>query len=66
MWKHFFKISLFIIIVCNSFYGIAQGTISGFYNEKGDVTLVAGFGFEDSKNYYIGTEKSDLSRSLYS
>ncbi|MBC8755844.1 hypothetical protein H2O64_14295 [Kordia sp. YSTF-M3] len=66
MWKHVLKISCFIGIFSNSFYGIAQGPISGFYNKKGEATVVAGLGFEDSKNYYIGTEKSDLSRSLYS
>lgn len=54
------------MILSSSYYGIAQGSISGFYTEKGAAMVVAGLGFEDSKNYYIGTEKSDLSRSLYS
>lgn len=49
-----------------SLNGMAQGAISGFYNAKGSTTLVLGVGFEDSKNYFIGREKSDLSRNLYS
>lgn len=43
----------------------SQGKIDGFYRGKGNVTTTLGFGFEDSKNYYAGTEKTDLSRSLY-
>ncbi|WP_046758313.1 transporter [Kordia jejudonensis] len=65
MWKHLIKAICFIIF-CNSYNGFAQGAISGFYNEKGNTTLVVGAGFEDSKNYFIGREKSDLSRNLYS
>jgi len=66
MWKHFLKISCCILFITNSFYGSAQGAISGFYNNKGDANIVVGAGFEDSKNYYIGRVKSDLSRNLYS
>ncbi|WP_420574665.1 hypothetical protein [Kordia sp.] len=66
MWKRFLKIACFIIIIGNSYYVNAQGAISGFYNKKTNITVVAGFGFEDSKNYFIGKEKSDLSRNLYS
>ncbi|EDP97936.1 hypothetical protein U8527_18255 [Kordia algicida OT-1] len=66
MWKHFLKLSCCIIIFSNSYQTSAQGAISGFYNQKGKTTLVLGAGFEDSKNYFIGREKSDLSRNLHS
>lgn len=54
------------MILFFSISGRAQGAISGFYNQKGTTTLVLGAGFEDSKNYFIGREKSDLSRNLHS
>lgn len=54
------------ILMCIVYKGTAQGAISGFYNQKGATTLVAGVGFEDPKNYYIGREKSNLGRNLYS
>jgi len=66
MWKHCMRIVTFTSILSCSYHGIAQGSISGFYNKKGTATLVLGAGFEDSKNYFIGREKSDLSRNLYS
>ncbi|RMA57063.1 transporter [Ulvibacter antarcticus] len=43
----------------------SQGKIDGFYRGKGNTTAVFGLGFEDNKNYFIGEEKSDISRSLY-
>ena len=57
---------LFLFCITFSFKATAQGAISGFYNKKGTTTLVAGVGFEDPKHYYIGREKSDLGRNLYS
>ncbi|PTX61009.1 hypothetical protein C8N46_105165 [Kordia periserrulae] len=54
------------LLLCVSISGMAQGAISGFYNVKGTATLVLGAGFEDSKNYFIGRVRSDLSRNLYS
>ncbi|MFK7748070.1 MAG: hypothetical protein AB8B65_06755 [Kordia sp.] len=66
MSKHFMQFCIFVSIFCYSYSGMAQGVISGFYNQKGKATLVLGAGFEDSKNYFIGSEKSDLSRNLYS
>lgn len=54
-------ISLFIF--SNSY---SQGKIDGFYKGKSNATVVLGFGFEDPKSYFAGTEKIDLSRSLYS
>ncbi len=66
MWRRFLKISCFVFILSNSYCVIAQGAISGFYNKKNETTLVVGAGFEDSKNYFAGREKRDLSRNLYS
>lgn len=66
MSKYLIKTICFILIFSSSYIGKAQGAISGFYNKKGKATLVVGAGFEDSKNYFIGREKSDLSRNLYS
>jgi hypothetical protein len=43
----------------------SQGKIDGFYRGKGNITAVLGFGFEDGQNYFTGTEKTDISRSLY-
>ncbi|MEM6721904.1 MAG: hypothetical protein AAF611_21430 [Bacteroidota bacterium] len=66
MKKNITQLCVCIMLVGFSFSGMAQGIISGFYNQKGTATLVLGAGFEDSKNYFIGREKSDLSRNLYS
>jgi hypothetical protein len=43
----------------------SQGKIDGFFRGKGNATAVFGMGFEDNKNYFIGNDKSDISRSLY-
>lgn len=43
----------------------SQGKIDGFYRGKGNTTAVVGLGFEDGKNYFAGTEKTDISKSLY-
>lgn len=52
--------SLFIFSTCFS-----QGKIDGFYKGKNKGSIVLGFGFEDPKSYFAGTEKIDLSRNLY-
>jgi hypothetical protein len=65
MKKHIIQLCI-VLLIGNVFHVKAQGVISGFYNAKGTTTLVLGAGFEDSKNYFIGREKSDLSRNLYS
>jgi hypothetical protein len=44
---------------------LSQGKIDGFYKGQGNGSAVIGFGFEDTKKYFAGTEKIDLSRSLY-
>lgn len=43
----------------------SQGKIDGFYKGKNKGSLVLGFGFEDPKSYFAGTEKINLSRNLY-
>lgn len=43
----------------------SQGKIDGFYKGKNKGSVVLGFGFEDPKSYFVGTEKIDLSRNLY-
>jgi hypothetical protein len=57
-----------LFIICTLFIytdAISQGKIDGFYRGKGNAVAVFGLGYEDNKNYFIGTEKSDLSRSVY-
>lgn len=53
----------FILLVFTNVY--PQGKIDGFFRGKGNATAVLGLGFEDSKDYFAGTEKTGLSRSLY-
>jgi hypothetical protein len=58
----------YLIVFClifSSFKLYSQGRIDGFYREKGNATVVLGLGFEDAKDYFAGTEKTGLSRSLY-
>jgi len=45
--------------------GYSQVKVDGFYNEPGNATVVLGLGFEDSKNYIAGRNKTDLGRSVY-
>ncbi len=45
--------------------GYTQGKIDGFYKGAGNGTAVLGLGYEDTPNYFIGTERSDIERSLY-
>ncbi len=55
-------------LICVLFFvseGFSQGKIDGFYRGQGNATAVLGFGFEDSKEYFAGAEKTGLSRSLY-
>ncbi|GEQ86893.1 hypothetical protein ULMS_24010 [Patiriisocius marinistellae] len=42
-----------------------QGAIDGFFKEKGSGSIVLGAGFEDTKNYFAGNTRTDISRSLY-
>ncbi len=42
--------------------GFSQGQIDGFYRGQNNVTTVLGFGYEDNKDYIIGSSPSELSR----
>jgi hypothetical protein len=59
----YFILSLFVVASLNEIY--SQGKIDGFYRGKGKASTVLGLGFEDSKDYFAGTNKTGLSRSLY-
>ena len=58
-------LSLVLFSIIFSADGFGQGRIDGFFKGENNGAAVLGIGFEDTKNYFIGTEKSDLSRSLY-
>ena len=47
--------------ICESF---SQPKIDALYRGRGNATAVLGLGFEDSKDYFAGREKTGLSRSL--
>jgi hypothetical protein len=58
----------YLIVFCLLFLSsklYSQGKIDGFYREKGNAAVVFGLGFEDSKDYFAGTNKTGLTRSLY-
>ena len=59
------KLIFLVCIILSLFESSAQGKIDGFYRGQGNATAVVGFGFEDGKNYFAGTDKKDISRSLY-
>jgi len=61
MRKLIFTFSIFFV----TFQVFSQGVIDGFYKGKGNASAVLGFGFEDTKSYFAGGEKIDLSRSLF-
>jgi hypothetical protein len=56
-------VSLFFLLFFVS-EGYTQGKIDGFYRGAGNTSTVLGFGYEDTPNYFIGTERSDISRTL--
>jgi hypothetical protein len=60
--KHFILLFFVLFFITETY---SQGKIDGFYRGKGNATAVFGLGFEDSKEYFAGTEKTGLSRSLY-
>lgn len=53
------------MFLTTTFLGYSQGQIDGFYKQQHEGTLVLGAGFEDTKNYYVGSQRTDISRSLY-
>lgn len=59
------KIILLVFLLTTFVDAFSQGKIDGFYRGKGNATAVFGLGFEDGKNYFAGTEKTDISKSLY-
>ncbi|MBA3986494.1 MAG: hypothetical protein H0X63_07990 [Flavobacteriales bacterium] len=56
-------IPLFFLLLFLS-EGFTQGKIDGFYRGTGNATTVLGFGYEDTPNYFIGTQRSDIGRNL--
>lgn len=59
------KILIVSCLLLGCFVSFSQPKIDAFYRGQGNATLVFGLGFEDSKDYFAGTEKTGLSRSLY-
>lgn len=57
-------LSLFCVLFFVS-EGFSQGKTDGFYRGQGNATAAFGLGFEDTKEYFAGTKKTGLSRSLY-
>ncbi|MEX0998104.1 MAG: transporter [Flavobacteriaceae bacterium] len=55
--------TLFLLLFFSE--GFSQGKIDGFYRGSGNASSVLGLGFEDTPNYFIGTERSDIGRSLF-
>ncbi len=58
-----FTLTLLVFSIWN--FSFSQGKIDGFYRGNGNGTVVLGFGYEDSKAYYAGREKVDLTRTLF-
>ncbi|MEO6347819.1 MAG: transporter [Aquaticitalea sp.] len=54
-----------LLVILITFNGYSQGKIDGFYRGQGKGTAVLGFGFEDSKKYFAGRTKINLSRNLF-
>jgi hypothetical protein len=58
----------YLVVCCALLFSVtvlSQGKIDGFYRGTGNTTAVLGLGFEDTKHYFAGTEKTDISRNLY-
>lgn len=60
--KQYFILLLFTFFFSGSY---SQAKIDGFYRGSGNGTTVLGLGYEDTPNYFIGTERSDIGRSLF-
>ncbi|MFT6137950.1 transporter [Patiriisocius sp. Uisw_017] len=59
------KYILLILALLSIKNASSQISIDGFFKAKGDGALVLGAGFEDTKNYFSGSTRTDISRSLY-
>lgn len=59
------KIAVVILLLLPFIQSFSQGAIDGFFKEKGTGSIVLGTGFEDTKNYFAGTTRTSISRSLY-
>ncbi|MCR9182625.1 MAG: hypothetical protein NXH73_06835 [Flavobacteriaceae bacterium] len=59
------KIVGILFLLLFSTEGISQGKIDGFYRGFGNLSTSFGLGFEDTPNYFIGTERSDIGRTLF-
>ncbi len=59
------KIVGFLFLLFIFFEGFSQGKIDGFYRGSGNATTVLGLGYEDTPNYFVGTERSDIGRTLF-
>ncbi len=60
------SIRLILLSLLLSSMAYSQGSLDGFYQGKGNLVTVVGFGFEDTKNYFAGTTRTDFGRNLYS
>ena len=58
------KFILFCLLGIYSFEGIAQGRVDGFFKGKGNLDLVLGGGYESNPNYFAGTNKVALQRTV--
>ncbi len=58
-----FTLAIFVFSTFN--FCFSQGKIDGFYRGTGNGTVVLGLGYEDSKAYFAGKDKVDLTRTLY-
>lgn len=56
---------LFSLSFCSFLSAFSQGKVDGFFRGQGTLTTVFSLGFEDTKNYFAGTKKTDISRNLY-
>jgi len=54
-----------IILLFSCSLAFSQGRVDGFYKGKGNVEVVAGGGVEFADKYFAGTNKIDLSRTIY-
>ncbi len=59
------KIVAILFLFLSICEGFTQGKIDGFYRGSGNASTSLGLGYEDTPNYFVGTEKSDIGRTLF-